>query len=163
MLFLSSLATSLVRVSPHGRPAARVETPVFLQRCTLTPPTHYSFFFPLPLYRLAHHIPDPDFFSLLCRQAVPVADVGVEAVAAAAARALQFMRVVAVVAVVAQACLLSIEPESLEEYAPFIGLMGPVIVVSTVLSGTIQGLGFMFLRPPRKPQIITPTFSHQKG
>jgi hypothetical protein len=154
-----------VRVSPHGRPAARVETPAFLQRCTLTPPTHYPFFFPLPLYRLAHHISDPDFFSLLCRQAVPVANVGVEAVAAAAARALQRVvaLVVAVVAVVAQACLLSIEPESLEEYAPFIGLTGPVIVVSTVLSGTIQGLGLMFLRPPRKPQIITPTFSHQKG
>jgi hypothetical protein len=85
---------------------------------------------------------------------------------AAAARTLQVMRVVAlvvaVVAVVAQARLLSIEPESLEEYAPFIGLTGPVIVVSTVLSGTIQGLGFMFLRPPRKPQITTPTFSHQK-
>ena len=96
-----------------------------------------------------------------------MADVAVEAVAAAAAWALQVMRVVAlvvaVVAVVAQACLLSTELGSQGEYAPFIGLTEPVIVVSTVLSGTMKGLGFMFLRPSRKPQIITPTFSHQKG
>lgn len=63
--------------------------------------------------------------------------------------------VVVVVAVVAR--LLSIEPESLGEYALFIGPMEPVIVASTVHLGTKQGPGSRFLRPPH--QIMPPTFS----
>jgi hypothetical protein len=70
----------------------------------------------------------------------------VDVVAVAEARILQVLMVV-----VAVARLLSIDPESGEECAPFSGLLGDAIVVSTVPSGTKQGLASSRLRPPNNP------------
>jgi hypothetical protein len=90
----------------------------------------------------------------------------VDSAAVAAARALLAMIAVVAVAVVVVAvvsCLLTIEPESPEEYVTSIGPLEPVIVTSTVRSGTKLGPESRFLRPPHNPRIIAPTFSHQKG
>ena len=84
----------------------------------------------------------------------------------AAARALLAIVAIVAVAVVVAAvvsCLLTIEPESPEEYVTSIGPLEPVIVTSTVRSGTKLGPESRFLRLPHNPRIIPPTFSHQKG
>lgn len=70
--------------------------------------------------------------------------------------------VVVVVAVQVRPGLRLIEPDSLGEYALFIGPLEPVIVVSTVLTSTKQSLRSTFLCPTN-PQTILPTFSRLQG
>jgi hypothetical protein len=117
--------------SPHGR----------LYNLSLTPSNTPSASHPLSL--------SPVFE---CRQPTPVAVVDAEAVAEA-----KDPQVIVPVAMVPR--LLSIEPESLEEYAPFFGPLEPAIVGSTVRSSTKQSLlSSLRRRPPHNPQITPPTF-----
>jgi hypothetical protein len=66
---------------------------------------------------------------------------------------------VVVVAVVVVVPLLSIELQSLEESAIFIGPLELVIAALTVLSSTKQSLRSRDLLPPHHPQIILQIFS----
>jgi hypothetical protein len=122
-----------------------------------------------------HHITSPvvDPFLLSCHQVARVTAVDVEAVwpaetvgAVCANRATQVMVTVAAVVVVAVAVGVATRPISTgtqppEEYATFIGPLGPAIAVSTARSNTTQG--FRRPHPSHSPRIILPTFSRSKG
>lgn len=126
---------------------------------------------------IVHHITSLaiDPFLLSCRQVARVTVVDMEAVWPAetveavvyVARATQVMVTAVVVVVVAVAVGVATRPISTgtqppEEYAIFIGPLGPAIAGSTAPTNTRQG--FRHPRPSQhSPRIILPTFSRWKG
>jgi hypothetical protein len=124
---------------------------------------------PLPVVHRITSLVIGIFLSSCCRIAeVTIIDVeiveAVEAISAVRASQLTVTVVGVVVGVVAAAVgvgprLLLTEPPSPEEYANFIGPLGPAIATSTARTGTRQGS--RHLRPSHR--IIPPTFSRWRG